>query len=129
MKLVLIGISVVVLTYIGLALINMALVLLFFQIDEGGSPVAAPLILASVEVLVIAGTSFWMPRLIQLLFRTADATMPIATMLYVGLALVCAVSALNIYLDVSLEPLWYKLVRLASLIPAFILGTLRIKPK
>ena len=106
--------------YLVLTLINMGQVLALFGADGRLVSMLGAWV-AGLLVFVVTGvTSFWLPALLR-------KTLPSAHRLagWTVLAAVCAVMLINIRLDVSLEPLWYKVVYLVSLLPAFALGMAR----
>jgi hypothetical protein len=120
MKTLFVYLSIIVLTYLALAVVNMALVITLFPPSMDGIAVMSAWVAAPLEVAVVALTGYWIPVRMRAWWKPAGSAG-----FHFALGLTIAVTLANIWLDVSLEPLWYKLVYLVSLVPAYVLGVRR----
>ncbi len=119
MRLLIVTLAVLVVGYGLAALINMGLVLWFFY-----QRILGPgWFLVALEISIITATSVVLGHFLTKLFKL-NKLLPI----YLLLAAITAVMGLNIYLNNSLEPLWYKLIYLACVIPGIYFGALRAIP-
>ena len=113
MKAVFKSIAFIVTGYSIASLINMGLVLLFYY----DGVLAPTFVLFPIEILVIILSSFGIGFYIYHWFKLTSRW-PIYTLMF----LLIAITGLNIYLDQSLEPLWYKITYIITVAPSLLFG-------
>ncbi len=111
------SLGVVIIGYLLFSLVNMGLVLLFFN---GDFKPAAFLVILTLLIIVPLSTYFFIRFIFWLVKRNG------AIHTCIILALVGLVTLFNIYLGISLEPLYYKLVYLTLVITS---GLLAVKKR
>lgn len=117
MKTFLINLGVVVVGYICFSVMNMGVVLLLFRGLSLDAQVMSSLALAlSIEVVIIGVSSYWMLKVTLTLLQGNKALGS-----YILLSLLIAITALNIYLNQSVEPLAYKLLYVVVVIAALVI--------
>lgn len=116
MKQVFKGLGFIILGYLITSFINMGTVLFFFY----ERMLAPNYVLFPMEILIMVTTSFFIGYFVFHLFKI-ESIWPI----YTVAILLIAVTGFNIYLDNSLEPLWYKVIYILTAPPALILGAIK----